>query len=67
MLSDHRLLGTLVKSTSLLMECELYTCTSIAVSTVSVWLVLVYHSDCHSDNCYTQHKNCITIGAGGGD
>ena len=53
MLSDHRLLGTLVKSTSLLMECELYTCTSIAVSTVSVWLVLVYHSDCHSDNCYT--------------
>ena len=35
MLSDHRLLGTLVKSTSLLMEGELYTCTSIAISTVS--------------------------------
>ena len=51
MLSDHRLLGTLVKSTSLLMEGELYTCTSIAISTVSAWLVLVYHSDCHSNNC----------------
>ena len=52
MLSDHRLLGTLVKSLlALLMEGEFYTCTSIAISTVSAWLVLVYHSDCHSNNC----------------